>query len=55
LSRNLHGDPGNKVKNRRLRAVLVEKGWKPLVISAQGLKDTEQFNAFLKAIRTAIE
>ncbi len=53
--KNLHGDPGNKVKDRRLRAVLVEKGWKPLVISAQGLKDTEQFNAFLETIRTAIE
>ena len=38
LSRNLHGDPGNKVKDRRLRAVLVEKGWKPLVISAQGFR-----------------
>ena len=55
LSRNLHGDPGNKVKDRRLRAVLVEKGWKPLVISAQGLKDTEQFNAFLEEIRKALE
>ncbi len=25
LSENLHGDPGNNVKDRRLRAVLVEK------------------------------
>jgi len=55
LSRNLHGDPGNKVKDRRLRAVLVEKGWKPLVISSEGLKDTEQFNAFLEDIREAVE
>ena len=55
LSRNLHGDPANKAKDRRLRAVLIEKGWKPLVISAQDLKDTEQFNAFLETIRTAIE
>jgi hypothetical protein len=37
--RNLRGDPANKVRDRRLRAVLAEKGWKPLVISAQGLKD----------------
>ena len=51
----MHGDPGNKVRDRRLRAVLVEKGWKPLVISVEGLKDTEQFNAFLEEIRTAIE
>ena len=55
LSRNLHGDPGNKIKDRRLRAILVEKGWKPLVISAQGLKDSSQFNAFLETIRAAIE
>jgi len=55
LSKNLHGDPANKVRDRRLRVVLVEKGWKPLVISAQGLKDTEQFNAFLEEIRKALE
>ncbi|NOQ23260.1 MAG: DUF1998 domain-containing protein [Candidatus Aegiribacteria sp.] len=55
LSKNLHGDPANKVRDRRLRAVLAEKGWKPLVISAQGLKDAEQFNAFLETIRAAIE
>ncbi|MCK4504599.1 MAG: hypothetical protein KAW14_03190 [Candidatus Aegiribacteria sp.] len=53
--RNLHGDPANKVRDRRLRAVLVEKGWKPLVISAQGLKDAEQFNAFLETLKAAIE
>jgi hypothetical protein len=36
-------------------ALLVEKGWKPLVISAQGLKDPEVFRAFLETIRAAIE
>ncbi len=51
----MHGDQGNKVRDRRLRAVLIEKGWKPLVISAEGLKDTEQLNAILEAIRAAIE